>query len=757
MTAGVVFIHQWFSGKKTEKAEAVIESPSGRAARPSAFPTLSLRSETGADLGLAVRFDDALITFRKQEASPQIVETNKGPAHLLQEGRSKGDPVLYGLVEKPQIDTVFLPRDGESDVQMLWLDQDNYLEVSFAIYKGGRFHIPGDGPQGSAIVCVKGHGEWLPVGFYYGPDRFTPLADSSGFSSFAHVQTMPGKRSVGGEFYVLESSDAQYVFSTVGGALCEINLPLRTREDPNSIINPIGADRTITKEYKNNALFPNHEYYVVEGGEKVRKAPRNGGYTPMIRRSLQPTHYTSAVSIDPKYYAMSVQTDDDDELARASYSVKRFTSDEIVMEASLPSRKIVKSFKVGKGPFVLDATIRVDGNSRDLWVSTGVPEVELVSGSSMPFLKYQVLKKGKGSLEKLKLPKNTTIINTVQPQWICNSNGFFGLFIDPLSEMKTGFMGSLVPGEDAPTRLSLIDAQHDVYPASKYPGYLMALPLKKGSKVSEFRLYTGPFDRDTLKAVDKIYGQDYLSAKGSDSWFSFIADPFSKFLYLIMSLFYKVVRSWGLSIILLTVVLRIMMYPLSGWSIRAMKRMQQMQPLMEKVKQKYKNDPKRQQLEMMQLYRQYKANPFSGCLPQLIQLPFLFGMFDLLKTTFELRGASFIPGWITNLSAPDVLFSWSHPIIFFGTTFHLLPFLLGGLMVLQQKMMTKNPAATDQQKQQNKMMVFMLPIVLTFVFYNFPSGLNIYWISSSVLDMLQRAWMNKREEKKPYEIAKRVD
>jgi len=170
-----------------------------------------------------------------------------------------------------------------------------------------------------------------------------------------------------------------------------------------------------------------------------------------------------------------------------------------------------------------------------------------------------------------------------------------------------------------------------------------------------------------------------------------------------------------------------------------------------KLVKKYKKDPKRVQVEMMQLYKEHKVNPFGGCLPLIIQMPFLFAMFNVLKSTFSLRGASFIPGWIDNLTAPDILFSWSYPIPFIGTHFHLLPILLGVVMFFQQKLSTsqnKNKAVlTDQQKQQQKMGSIMT-IVFTVLFYKFPSGLNIYWLSSMSLAILQQLWAAKRMQKK---------
>jgi YidC/Oxa1 family membrane protein insertase len=128
-------------------------------------------------------------------------------------------------------------------------------------------------------------------------------------------------------------------------------------------------------------------------------------------------------------------------------------------------------------------------------------------------------------------------------------------------------------------------------------------------------------------------------------------------------------------------------------------------------------------------------------------MPFLVGMFDLLKTTFELRGVSFIPGWIDNLTAPDVLFSWETPIFFFGTEFHLLPILLGLVMLIQQRISSPLPSdssqLTDQQRQQ-RAMGSMMSIVFMFMFYNFPSGLNIYWLSSTLLGIAQQWWMQRQ-------------
>jgi YidC/Oxa1 family membrane protein insertase len=165
------------------------------------------------------------------------------------------------------------------------------------------------------------------------------------------------------------------------------------------------------------------------------------------------------------------------------------------------------------------------------------------------------------------------------------------------------------------------------------------------------------------------------------------------------------------------------------------------------IQEKHKKDPRRAQLEVMAIYKESGINPMTGCIPMLLQMPFLMGMFYLLKSSFPLRGAPFIPGWIDDLAAPDILFSWGQPIWFVGNELHLLPILMGLSMYLQQKLTA--PAAvpgepeTDAQKQQ-KMMGLMMSVVFVLLFYNFPSGLNLYFMFSTLLGIAQQWWMMKK-------------
>lgn len=560
------------------------------------------------------------------------------------------------------------------------------------------------------------------------------------------------------QFFVIENAYQQLVFSNIGGALAEINLTLYNKKDSQTPVRPIAFDRIIEKDFPQNSHFPSFSYFAADGGEQKVHQPTTGGYYPLLRRTLFNTQDVPISFIEPKFYALNIVSSDAG-LATEPYRVKKLEKDLIEFELIQPNRKITKTFSFSKdpsqSPYCVEVTIRVDGDTRGLWLTTGIPEVELISGNAAPTLKYRMLRGSqKAQIEQLSLPKNGTM-NAIPADWICNSNGFLGLILDPLTTEGSSFRAQMVPGMQIPTRLSLINPEYQPYPPEKYPGYDMQIPLHE--QTSHFRLYAGPFEDDLLKQVDQTYADPakgynpgYIGALSFHGWFTFISEPFAKFLFLVMKFFYSITSSWGLSIILLTLVLRIMLYPLNAWSINSSLKMSQIAPQVTAIQEKYKKDPKRAQMEVMNLYREKGVNPLMGCFPLLIQLPFLIGMFDLLKSTFELRGASFIPGWIDNLTAPDVLFSWGYPIPFFGSSFHLLPFLLGLIMWIQQRftsMNTKSSAVlTDQQKQQ-KMMGNIMTIVFTVMFYHFPSGLNLYWLSSMGLGILQQ-WFMMRKMKK---------
>lgn len=550
----------------------------------------------------------------------------------------------------------------------------------------------------------------------------------------------------GETFYVLENEYQQLVFSSRGGSLAEINLPLKSDKHPKSLVKEIDIDREILATSPQNAHFPLRAHYALENGAKVlREQGALGGYYPLLRRAILNADGSFKSFVRPEYYALNTGGEED-------FKVTRFESNVISFEGTSNGKRITKTYTIPKernGPYCFELEVKVDGEG--LWIHSGIPDVELVSGSYSPLLKFQATKNNSLDVDTIDLPKKAPVqVANVNPNWISNNNGFLGIIVDPLTHVASGYQVSQVDGALLPTRLTLIDPRYQPYPAANYPGYVTSLPLKSGT----YRIFAGPFDDALLKELDDLYedptqhyNPDYASAQSIQGWFSFISQPFAKFLFLLMQIFYAVTHSWAFSIVLLTIALKAMMYPLNGWSIRSTAKMQELAPKIKAIQDRHKKDPRKAQMETMLLYKESGVNPMTGCLPVFLQMPFLIGMFYLLKSSFPLRGAVFIPGWIDDLAAPDIVFSWGQPFWLIGNEFHLLPILMGVSMYLQQKMTSKLPTdgseLTDAQKQQ-KMMGNMMPVLFTVMFYNFPSGLNIYFMLSTLLGVAQQMWMTKQ-------------
>ncbi len=564
------------------------------------------------------------------------------------------------------------------------------------------------------------------------------------------------------QYYVLENGYQQLVFSNFGGALVEINLPFKNKAHPLSQVLPIGVDKELMQISPENERFPQRPSINAEGKEITGST---GGYYPLIRRDV--LQGSKTIDVPPEYYALNIVSDYPD-FAKMAYEVIHFSNSEIVFQAKQPYRRITKRFYFPKNadelPYCFNLDIKIEGPTQGLSLTSGVPEIEWQSGTAGSTIKYRIAKGKKSEVVKVDLPSKNYTLSSLHPDWICNSNGFFGLILDPIKGFESGFTIQKVPSSLDPSRLQLIDPQFNRYGQDETAGYNVLLPMTTQTGHMAMRVYAGPFAEQTLTLVDNTYAampngkdSDYLACQTFHGWFAFISEPFAKFLFFLMKLSYQVTHSWAFSIFFATFVLRLILYPLNSWSIKSMKSMQEIGPELKAIQERYKKEPQKAQMEIMALYRSKGVNPASGCLPLLLQLPFLIGMFDLLKSTYELRGAVFIPGWINDLTAPDVLFSWHTHIPLIGTEFHLLPIILGAIMYIQQTVMSslpKDPSLWTDQQRQSRTMGNIMAVVMTLLFYSFPSGLNIYWISSMVLGILQQLWETKR--KKPQTVAQTV-
>lgn len=240
------------------------------------------------------------------------------------------------------------------------------------------------------------------------------------------------------------------------------------------------------------------------------------------------------------------------------------------------------------------------------------------------------------------------------------------------------------------------------------------IALKLKSQKNDFIFYAGPKEYDRLKTLNA--GLEHIIDFG---WFAFVAMP----LFWVLKFFYNYLGNYGWAIIVLTIVTRIPFIPIMHKSQKSMQKMQKIQPMMAELKEKYKNDSAKMQKEMMALYKTHKVNPIGGCLPMLLQIPVFIALYNVLLRAIELRGAPFIL-WITDLSIKD--------------PYYVLPIVMGLTMVIQQKM---TPTAMDPK--QAKIMMLM-PIIFTFMFLSFASGLVIYWLINNVLGIAQQFYANKK-------------
>lgn len=242
------------------------------------------------------------------------------------------------------------------------------------------------------------------------------------------------------------------------------------------------------------------------------------------------------------------------------------------------------------------------------------------------------------------------------------------------------------------------------------------------SEIYDFTWYAGPKAYERLAALGK--GQEEVMQFGF--W-----GVISVALLKSMKFFHGLIPSYGVAIILVTICIKILFWPIQAKSIKSMKAMQKFQPLINKLKEKYKDDPQRLNAETMKLYKEHKINPVAGCLPMVVQIPVLFAFYRMLASAIELRGQSFL--WIHDLSMPDTIFQVA------GLPINPLPLLMTGLSVWQMKI---TPQTGDQQQQ--KMMMFM-PLMMMFIFYKLAAGVVLYYTVQQFLSIAQQ-WLAMRKK-----------
>ncbi|MFH1552903.1 MAG: membrane protein insertase YidC [Candidatus Omnitrophota bacterium] len=300
--------------------------------------------------------------------------------------------------------------------------------------------------------------------------------------------------------------------------------------------------------------------------------------------------------------------------------------------------------------------------------------------------------------------------------WVALKNRYFAMVLKPLA-LPVAVIIKDTPGKNL---LTALDSRQ--------------IGIAPGETIEDqYLLYAGPLDEKKLSAIGPEMGRvvDYGFFGGV-----------SKALLAVLRFFHRGTKNWGLAIIFLTILINIVLFPLTLKSFSSMHQMKQIQPHIQKLKELHKDNPQKLNKEMMALYKTYNVNPLGGCLPMLLQMPIFISLYQGLMGSIELKGSAFL--WIKDLSKPDaVTIPFSLPVI--GAHINILPLLMVGMMVLQQKF-SQGPAGsmTDEQAGQQKMMMLMMPIFFGFLFYNMPSGLVLYWLTNTILMTVEQGMISKR-------------
>ncbi|MBB6482337.1 membrane protein insertase YidC [Spirochaeta isovalerica] len=269
---------------------------------------------------------------------------------------------------------------------------------------------------------------------------------------------------------------------------------------------------------------------------------------------------------------------------------------------------------------------------------------------------------------------------------------------------------------------------------------------------SSYYVYAGPKNTEILKKYESSETNQFgLSESHFDEVIDSSTIPglgwLSNILKYILIFFNKLIPNYGIAIILLTLLIKIIFYPVTHKSFESTSKMQAIQPKLKKLQDQYKNDPQKLNMATAELYKEEGVNPLGGCLPMLVQMPIFFALYGLLNSYFGLRGASFIPGWIDNLSSPESIFTLPFAIPLLGwTAVRLLPFLyLGTQLVMSRITQAGTAAAGGQSNSQMKMLTLGMPIMFFFILYDMPSGLLLYWTVTNVLSAAQQYVINKKK------------
>jgi YidC/Oxa1 family membrane protein insertase len=382
---------------------------------------------------------------------------------------------------------------------------------------------------------------------------------------------------------------------------------------------------------------------------------------------------------------------------------------------------VVKKFIFFEDKYDFQLQLEVSSKDKNLgrnyflsWNSGVTPTETNLQEDLSHFAAYSLQGTEMVKINKFEEPKGSDIgkmdeHRTGDTKWVATRSKYFLASLVPLSKEAVGFKA-----EGSKTVKYLNDKKLE----NKKIGVSLEVPSSGNSVEDGFMIYVGPIDYHILK--DYKIGLENLVDLG---WK--IIKPFSLAVLWILVNLHKIIPNYGLVIIVFTILLKVLFHPLTHKSVTSATKMQDLQPKMAAIKEKYKKDPQRMNQEIMKLYKDQGVNPFGGCLPLLIQMPVFYGLFVIFRSTIELRGANFI-FWLNDLSQMD--------------KYYILPIIMAVTMFWQQKMTIKDPKQMP--------MVYLMPILFFFLFKSFPAGLTLYWTFFNILSLIEQYYIKSKTKPK---------
>ena len=350
-------------------------------------------------------------------------------------------------------------------------------------------------------------------------------------------------------------------------------------------------------------------------------------------------------------------------------------------------------------------------------------------GQDAEFIPIKKLTGGKGFLGIGASDPKDVIAESARIEWSSVKNLFFASVLSSGTVAGNVFVYPVEAPSDVvnqPGRLGI----------SGSVGYELGTLATGESKSLDFQYFVGPKEFKRLQAMGNE--QDLVMQFGFLGFFS-------KLLLAFMYLIHSVVPSWGWSIVIMTICIKLLFWPLTAKASRSQKRMASIQGPMAELKEKHKDNPQKMQQETLKLFKEHQVNPVAGCLPMLIQMPIFLGLFYMLRTASELRFEPFL--WVSDLSLPDTQF------VVGGFPINILPMIMGVTMFLQMSMMPVSPTADPMQQKIFK----FLPFIFLIFLYNFASGLVLYWTVQNILTIIQQKIINSRPDEPLKAVAAAVE